>query len=436
MDKEKIKNIPELPGVYMMKDVSGAILYVGKAASLNKRVSSYFRPGLGLSRRIGLMVEKTADVTCLLTGSEAEALILEAALIKKYNPRYNVELKDDKSYPYLALTENERYPRLMIARKQGAEPRAKEKGWVFYGPYTDVKLLRKAAAIMKRIFPLRTCGRMPKKACLNYRIGQCLGPCVGAAGRKTYAEAVKEIKMFLKGDRRGLIRELSNRMRIAADNKDYETAAALRDKITALNVVPKIRDKVTPYDELEGLRHLLKIRRPLARIEAFDVSNISGKEAVGSMVSFVNGKPAKDDYRRFKIRFVSGADDYEMMREVIKRRYERVKRERLPSPDLIIIDGGKGHLNAALSVLEEIGFGGLPVIGIAKKLEHIYLKGRKEPVIFSHSSPILHLVQRLRDEAHRFAIGYHHILRRKKIKEQFKSVCGDAALISGRGRRA
>ncbi|MFH0839906.1 MAG: excinuclease ABC subunit UvrC [Candidatus Omnitrophota bacterium] len=425
MDKEKIKNIPELPGVYMMKDKSGAILYIGKAASLKKRVSSYFRDGRGLSRRIGLMVEKVADITCLVTGSEAEALILESALIKKYEPRYNIELKDDKSYPYLALTKNERYPRLIIVRKTGASHRTNEKKWIFYGPYTDVKLLRKAVAIMKRMFPLRTCNHMPKKVCLNYRIGQCLGPCVKAVSKKTYADIAKEIKMFLKGDRRGLVRELSSKMRIAADSRDYERAAVLRDRIMALKVVPKAKSGVTPYGELEELRYLLKLRRPLRRIEAFDISNISGKEAVGSMVSFIDGKPAKDDYRRFKIRFVSGADDYEMMREVVRRRYERVRKERLPAPDLVIIDGGKGHLNAALSVLRETGFGSLPVMGIAKKFEHIYLKDRREPIIFSHSSPILHLVQRLRDEAHRFAIGYHRVLRRKKIEEQFAKLDRD-----------
>ena len=190
----------------------------------------------------------------------------------------------------------------------------------------------------------------------------------------------------------------------------------------ALNVVPKKTARITPYDETEELRHLLRLRRPPRRIEAFDISNIGGKDAGGSMVTFIDGKPSKDDYRRFKIRAVSGINDYDMMSEVIRRRYERVKKERLPSPDLIIIDGGKGHLSRAVSVLRELGFGNLPVMGIAKKFEHIYLKDRQEPIIFSHSSPVLHLIQRLRDEAHRFAIGYHHVLRRKKIEDQFKRI--------------
>ncbi len=420
MDKEKIKDIPDLPGVYMMKDERGEILYIGKAASLKKRVSSYFRNGLGRSHRIGLMVDKVADISFFVTTQEAEALILESALIKKYRPRYNVELKDDKSYPYLALTESEKFPRLLIVRKKGVL--RGEKGVTLYGPYTDVKLLKKAVGIMKRMFPLRTCSRMPKKVCLNYRIGLCLGPCVEKASGRVYSDTVKELKMFLKGNKRGLIEDLSQKMRKAAERKDYERAAALRDRITALNVVPKQKARITPYDEMEELRHLLRLRRTPRRVEAFDISDIGGFDAVGSMVTFLNGKPSKSDYRKFKIRTVSGVNDYEMMREVVRRRYERVKKERLPNPDLIIIDGGKGHLSAAVSVLMELGFGGLPVIGIAKKFEHIYLKNRREPIIFSHSSPILHLIQRLRDEAHRFAIGYHHVLRRKKIEDQFKRV--------------
>ncbi len=408
MDKEKIKYIPDLPGVYMMKDKAGAVLYVGKAGSLKKRVSSYFQSGAGLSHRIRLMVRKAADISYIVTGSEAEALIAESAYIKRLKPRYNVSLKDDKSYPSLKLTVNEDFPRVMLTRD------LRDDGALYYGPYTDVRLLRKALGIMKKIFALRTCGRLPKKVCLNYHIGQCYGPCIGAVSKEAYGDIVRELKLFLEGKRDELIVELSKKMREAAEGKDYEKAAVLRDRITALSVVPRGR-RAKPYDEVTALKFILGLKRVPSKIEAFDVSDTGGTEAVGSMITFIDGRPRKDEYRKFKIRDVRGIDDYRMMKEIVRRRYERVRSEKLPCPDLIIIDGGKGHLSAAASVLEELGFGRLEVIGIAKRFEHIYLKGRKEPVIFSRHSSVLHLVQRLRDEAHRFAITYHRKLLGRRL---------------------
>ncbi len=417
MDKKELKNIPDLPGVYLMKNKKGDILYIGKAASLRKRVASYFRGETNISHRIRLMLEKIGDISFLVTGSEAEALIAESALIKKYKPHYNVALKDDKSYPYLKLTVGEEFPRLILVRKRrGLFARTATKvqdGSVYYGPYTDVKLLRKALSIMKRIFPLRNCVRIPKKVCLDYHIGQCYGPCVQAIKKYDYADIVKELKLFLSGRRKLLIDRLTKKMQKTAARKDYEKAALLRDRITALSVVPKLTRK--PYDEIVALMHLLGLRRTPRRIESYDISNISGKEAAGSMITFIDGRPSKDGYRRFKIREVRGIDDYKMMKEIIKRRYERVKQEKLSCPDLIIVDGGKGQLNAACSTLKELGFERIPAIGIAKRFEHIYLKGRKEPVIFSHRSAVLDLIQRLRDEAHRFAIRYHRKLRIKKL---------------------
>ena len=217
----------------------------------------------------------------------------------------------------------------------------------------------------------------------------------------------------MSGKRELLIDELSKKMQKAAGRRDYEKAASFRDRITALSVIPKPIGK--PYDEIIALMHLLGLRRIPRKIEAYDISDISGKEAVGSMITFVDGRSSKDDYRRFKIRDVKGIDDYKMMEEIIRRRYERVKKERLPCPDLIIVDGGKGQLNVACSTLEALGFKRIPVIGIVKRFEHIYLRKRKEPIIFSERSPVLHLIQRLRDEAHRFAIGYHRKLRSKKL---------------------
>jgi len=427
MEKEELKSIPNLPGVYLMKDEGGNILYIGKAASLKKRVSSYFKGSPHPSARTQLMVEKVADITFFVTGSEAEALIAEAAFIRRYKPRYNVALKDDKSYPYLKLTTNERYPRLIITRK------VKRDGAVYYGPYTDVKLLRKAMGLMKRIFRLRSCKRIPKKVCLNYRLGQCCAPCIGAIDESGYGDIVREVRLFLEGRRDRLIEDLSKRMGELAKRREFEKAAVLRDRIAALSVVPRpigdarTRDisgaggknrrisEIAAYDELIAFMHLLSLRRVPHRIEAFDISNICGDMAVGSMITFIDGKPSKDDYRRFKIKGVTGIDDYRMMQEIIRRRYERVKKERLPSPDLIIIDGGKGQLNAALKALDGLGFGRIPVVGIAKRFERIYLKHRKEPILFSHRSPVLHLIQRLRDEAHRFAVTYHRMLRGKRL---------------------
>jgi excinuclease ABC subunit C len=430
MDKERLKNIPNLPGVYLMKDKKGTVLYIGKAASLRKRTPSYFRRDANLPPRTRLMVEKIADISFFVTGSEAEALITESALIKRYKPRYNVALKDDKSYPLLKLTVKEDFPRLILTRKR------RNDGSIYYGPYTDVKLLRRALAIMKKIFPLRTCRRIPKKVCLNYRIRQCLAPCIEAIDKSEYSDIVKELKLFLSGKRKKLIDEISKKMHDASEKRDFESAAILRDRIRALSVVPStikapapVERKVNPYDEIVALKYLLGFRRVPRRIEAFDISNISGREAVGSMVTFVDGRPSKDDYRRFKIRGVKGIDDYKMMKEIVRRRYERVKAEKLFSPDLIIIDGGKGQLNAASSTLEGLGFKRIPVIGIAKRFEHIYLKKRKEPVIFSKNSATLHLIQRLRDEAHRFAISYHRVLRGKKLK---KSILDD---IEGIGEK-
>jgi len=446
MDKEILKNMPDLPGVYIMKGEKGEILYVGKAASLKKRVLSYFKRDSNLSPRTNLMVQKIKDISFFVTGSEAEALITESALIKEYKPRYNMALKDDKSYPYLKLTEDEEFPRLIITRKEKGHSGGTADRTAYYGPYTDVKLLRKALGIMKRIFPLRTCRRMPKKPCLNYHIGQCYAPCIRVIDRAAYSDIVKELKLFLDGKREMLIDELSKKMHRAAAKRDYERAAIFRDRIMALSVVPRtVRGaryskaasqkkapfikSAKPYDEIIALKYLLGFKRVPSKIEAFDISNISGKEAVGSMITFIDGRPSKDDYRRFKIRGVKGIDDCKMMKEIIRRRYERVKSEKLATPDLIIIDGGKGQLNVASSTLEDLGFERIPIIGIAKRFEHIYIKGRKEPIVFLQYSPVLHLIKRLRDEAHRFAIAYHHILRSKKL---IKSVLDD---IEGVGEK-
>jgi len=408
--QEKIKSFPEAPGVYLMKGKKGEILYVGKAASLRKRVLSYFQASRPHPPRIALLLEQVAEIDTLVTRSEAEALFDEASLIKSHKPKYNVALRDDKTYPWVKLT-HEEFPRIFITHRKVDD------GSLYFGPYTDAALLRSALASMRRNFPLRNCRKFPKKPCLDYYIGQCPAPCVGTIDRKAYGKIVEEAKLFLEGKRHELLQVLSKKMQALSQERQYEEAAKVRDEIEALSGVSLRNQRPGWLEQLEELKKVLHLDLLPRRIEAFDISDIFGTSACGSMVSFVEGMPDKDGYRRFRIKEVKGINDYQMMREVIRRRYHRVKRENHPAPDLVLIDGGRGHLSAASGVLRELGFEKLPVIGIAKREEWIYQMGRSEPIILSRTSKALHFVQRIRDEAHRFAIGYHHILRERSQEE-------------------
>ncbi len=406
--KETIKKLPDSPGVYLMKDKRGKILYVGKARSLKKRVSSYFtkaRP----SGRTALLIFRVKGIDYIQTGSEAEALIYEAGLIKSIKPKFNVELKDDKSYPYLKLTLNEDYPRLFISRKKIDD------GARYYGPYTNVKLLRSALSFMQTVFPLRRCKRLGKKLCMNYHLSKCLGPCVGKSGKKRYRRTVNELILFLEGRRQKLLGELSKRMEGASKKLNFEEAVRIRNRIKALSTVVAKRRVPSPMDQIDELKFLLNLRRRPKRIEAFDISNIHGKEAGGSMVSFYDGKPDKNNYRRFRIKTVQKIDDYKMIREIVHRRYKRLLDEKMALPDLIIIDGGRGHLTSALKELKGLKIAHIPAIGIAKEFEHIYTPNRELPIILPKDSSVLQLIKRIRDEAHRFARAYHVKLRRKKV---------------------
>ena len=421
--KEKVRSLPLTPGVYIMKDSSGGVLYVGKAGVLRKRVSSYFYPNRRSNERIDQMVRLISDIEYISTSTEAEALIYENSLIKQLSPKYNIALRDDKSYPMLKLTVNEKFPRLFITRRKSDD------GALYYGPYANAKLLREAVIILRQIFPLRTCGKLPKSVCLNYHIKQCSGPCAGKITDSDYGQIVSELKLFLEGRRTELLKALTSKMTAASRAEDFERAAELRGRLEALGTIREDSVSYKPAGEIDELRKMLGIGRPLERIEAFDVSNIMGQEAVGSMVYFFKGKPDKNEYRKFKISTVSGIDDYAMMRDIVKRRYLRLKDEKKDMPDLILIDGGKGHLAAAMEELEKLDLSGIPVIGIAKparlmrqqrsggEFEHIYVKGKKDPIVLPKESKVLHLLERIRDEAHRFAISYHKKLRSKKLKE-------------------
>lgn len=418
--KERIEKSPNSAGVYLLKDKDGAVIYIGKASSIKKRLKNHFKKDAAGRQRA--LIEASCDADYILTPDESTALLLEAALIKRYRPRYNVALRDDKSYPRLKLTLNEEYPRLFITRK------LKPDRAVYFGPYTSAKLLRKALMFMRRAFPLRTCRAIPEKSCLNFHLGQCLAPCIDEGKKQGYLKVVEELRLFLDGEQEQLISSLSRQMENASQNKDYEKAAALRDRIKALSSVagqPRKTPAVSiesfekkpclgPSLQIEQLATVLNLAKPPSVIEAFDVSNISGKEATGSMIYFKDGKPDQAQYRKFKIRTVRVIDDYSMLQEIISRRYRRLLDEKSAFPELIIVDGGKGHLAAAKNQLNKMGLWKIPVVSIAKNPDRIYASKDKEPITLGKYEGALFLVQRIRDEAHRFAIDYHRLLRRKQ----------------------
>jgi excinuclease ABC subunit C len=543
-------DLPNKPGVYIMKDSEDRILYVGKAKSLKKRVKSYFKDEIDYPKTRAMM-KQFHSLEYLVTDTEKEALILESNLIKKHLPRYNIRLKDDKRYPYIKIT-NEDYPRILITR------RVFDDGSYYYGPFTDVKALRKMLKFLKSIFKIRECKKMDGP-CLNYQIQLCEAPCKGKISKNDYQKLVHRANLFFEGKYAEIIAIMKDMMVEASKNQEYEKAGVIRDQINSVKeivekqkmefnrnleqdviacsldeeiasvVVFSVRDgkimgkddflmsgaentspekilsaflkqyytgpRTVPAeiilqnhvededlivqwlsDKLEGkitinvpkegmeyrlvrmvaknadiIRHhqkqvkgaLVDLKKYLGipklprHIEAFDISNISGKMAVGSLVVFEDGVPQKKNYRRYKIK-TPGPDDYAMMREVLERRYKklaeqenyktRVEQEnyknlaeeksgsRSEGPDLIVVDGGKGQLNVALDVLKTFGITDIPVIGLAKEFEHVFIPGVSSPIILPSKSEALHLLQRIRDEAHRFALSYHKKLRSKDLE--------------------
>jgi len=403
--KEKIKKMPDTPGAYLMKDACGKVIYVGKAKSLRKRLLSYF--GRDLATKTMIQMRSVCDIEIQLCPTEGLALLLEAALIHKYKPKYNISLRDDKSFPLIKIT-NEDFPAIYVTRKKEPD------GARYLGPYTSANLLREALKIIRRSFPYRSCKDLPKKACIYYRLNLSPAPCIGKITKKDYSDTVKKIRMILEGKTEALIKKLTAQMQLLASKKKYEEAAVVRDQIAALSALSAVRPGFSSRDEMEDLKNLLQLSRLPERIECFDIANICGKEATGSMVSFWKANPDKDNYRRFRIKTVSVVDDYAMMSEVINRRYGRVVESKLPKPDLILIDGGKGHLMTAAKVLFNLGLI-IPLASIAKEEENIYVLGRKNPIQLESDTPALNLIRRIRDEAHRFAQKYHHLLHRKRI---------------------
>ncbi|MCM8801057.1 MAG: excinuclease ABC subunit UvrC [Candidatus Omnitrophica bacterium] len=404
--KNIIKKLPDTAGVYIFKDEQGRIIYIGKAKSLRKRVQAYFSHFL--STKTQAMVAKIAEIEYRIAGSESQAQLLEASLIKQHLPIYNISLKDDKSFPLIRITDEE-FPAINICRRKKI---SQQDTSLYLGPYTNAKLLRQALRSIRKIFGFRSCRRLPKKICLYGRINLCPAPCIGKISIEDYQEIIQEIKMFLTSQNEKLIEHLNSKMQLLAKEKRFEEAARIRDQIYALSVI--FKSQKTYHDELEDLKNLLGLKKIPERIEAFDVSNLFGKEACGSMVSFYKGVPDKANYRRFRIKTVEKIDDYKMLAEILFRRYSRVIRENLFLPDLILIDGGRSHLLTAQRQLLNLGLK-IPLAGIAKDKENIYIPDKAKPIRLDLSTPALNLIRRIRDEAHRFAISYHRLLRKKSL---------------------
>ncbi len=546
---EKVRRLPSAPGVYLMRDSGGTIIYVGKAVNLKNRVRSYFNTRQEQTFKIKHLVPRINDIDYFITASEEEALILELNLIKRHKPYYNVRLKDDKTFPYLKIALDEDYPRVQITRRL-EEDKAR-----YFGPFSSAYSIRQTLKVIKEIFPFRSCSKdLSKKLprpCLEYDIHKCSGPCINAISKEEYAEVINQLILFLEGKQEKVVVQLENNMKQAVSKLEYEKAALLRDQIRAIkeiinwqklatavkgeqDVIAFAEDRDTAYAQvffirggriigregftlqgtqsenpqqvmtdfvkqfysssayvpslillqhpitdkavieswlgrkkgsavriqtplkgdkkqlvdtvavnarrgleelkikqisapstlntaMEELQKVLELPHPPLRIEGYDISNIQGKDAVGSMVVFEKGRPKTAHYRRFKIKTLQQPNDFAMMQEVIKRRFGRYKNSSQEAadtwkimPDLMLIDGGKGQLSSVMEILRQTGIDSLHVIGLAKENEEIFTPGSSKPVILPQSSPALQLLQRVRDEAHRFAVSYHHNLHKKK----------------------
>ena len=537
--EEKIDQVPERPGVYLYKDAKAQVIYIGKAASLRSRVRSYFQESRARDPKTDALVGQIRDVDYIVTGNELEALILESNLVKKHRPRYNIILRDDKHYPFLRLTANEDFPRLVVAR------RVQKDGAAYFGPFYPATAMRRTLRLVRQLFPLRTCrikidGTLPRP-CLQYYIHRCNAPCTGWETREGYAKTVGEVQRFLEGRSDDLAMELTREMEAAAGDLKFERAAGLRDQIQALNTVrehqkiisteeadqdivgvvrqgadacvqlffvrkgrlmgresfffdrvsgrssgeilsafvrqfyardvtaaPEIllseeppeasltaewlgrrrggrvelhapqrgkkRELVAMAEEnaalalqthllargnrlqvvLDELERALNLPGPPHRVEGFDISTIQGSETVASMVVWQDGEMKKDDYKRYRIRTVTGTDDFAAMREVLTRRYGRALEGEGLFPDLILLDGGRGQLSAGMKALEDLGLDYLPIASLAKRAEEVYTPEHLQPLVLDMGSPALQALQKIRDEAHRFAITYHKKLRQRR----------------------
>jgi excinuclease ABC subunit C len=434
--------LPDSPGVYLMKDASGAVVYVGKALRLPDRVSSYFVPSadLGFAKQPLLdVVESIEIITC---ETEWEALLTENRLIKDVRPRFNVRLVDDKTFPYLVVTMREDFPRVFVTRDPaGAESEdAREllKGARIFGPFTNAGALREAVQVLQRVFKFRTCKldiiasdekNRHFRPCLLYAIGQCTAPCADKITPEAYAGDVERFTRFLNTKQSVMLRELAKEMELASSAMRYEQAAMLRDQIRAIERLSERATKgegwqpesesiiLDPEKCLQSLQKTLGLDEPIRCVEGLDIAHLGGDETVGSKVCFIDGKPFKPEYRRYRVQTVQN-DDYSAIREVVMRRYREAGAGQELYPDVILIDGGLGQLHAGLEAFQTLDVKPAMVISLAKKEELVYVQERSEPIRLGRENPGLRLLQAVRDEAHRFAQHYHHVLRRKKTLEE------------------
>jgi excinuclease ABC subunit C len=428
--RKKLAQLPHKPGVYLMKDRFGTVIYVGKARDLRKRVSSYFHPSrrMGWDLKLNALIEAIHDLDTYPVRTEPEALLLEGKLIKEYQPRYNISFRDDKRFLLVKVNLNDPIPRFVLTRLR------QEDGARYFGPFVHSSSARHTLTLARRKFNLRGCrpftpGPEDYKHCLYAHLKYCTAPCIGNIPLDEYRRQVAAACDFLDGQTGEMERELDGLMKKAAAAEEFEKAAQYRDALDDLRLTTQKTRKFSrlphalpialdPERDLAELGRVLSLPSAPARMEGFDISNISGTFAVASMVSFRDGKPDRSHYRRFRIKTVTGQDDFACMAETVRRRYSRLVREAPDAlPDLIVIDGGKGQLNAALAELAQLGLRQIPVIGLAKEFEEIHRPGQPEPMRLGQDSGALKLLQRVRDESHRFANTYNAQLRLKKISE-------------------
>ncbi len=431
--QSKLKTLPAEPGVYFHRDAKGKIIYIGKAAVLKNRVMSYFQ-NKHRDPKTRLLVADIADTEWITVGSEVEALFLESEFIKRYKPKYNIDLKDDKNFIYIKIS-NDEFPVFTYVRRPMDDKSS------YFGPFTSSDAVRRAMRMLRKVFPYVTHANWPNRGCLQYHLGLCPGPEEGAITAVEYRKSIRRLQMYLHGEQTKLMTSIQTDMLRAAKKKDYEAAARLRDQLTDLKSFSKqmIFGDTEAFDlsrdqALMGLAERLGLPSAPRRIEAYDISHLGGVDNVASMVVFTDGVPNRDDYRRFKMN-LTGNDDYAHMREVIARRFSPKHATEWPKPDLLLIDGGQPQLSAALGILDGLGLN-IPAIGLAKREEEIIRRtfkdagesaqasekggranaklDRYESILLPHTSHVLQLLQRVRDEAHRFAITYQTILRGKR----------------------
>jgi len=423
---EKVRSFPQTPGVYLMKDAAGRVIYVGKAKNLRSRAGSYFLKAATEEKRTARFVGEIRDIDYLEADSEVDALLIEARLIKDILPKYNQDLRDDKSFPYLEIHTREEFPRVGFTR----EP--KDRGTKLYGPFLSPRGLRGAIQVLQKVFKYRTCSLDISESqerwqwfrpCLLHSIQQCSAPCNFRISKDEYRKDIRRLQKFLEGKRKPLIKEMRQEMEAAAAERRFEEAARLRDELLALESLKDrgelethVQPEVFPIDPkkgLAGLQKVLHLPTQPRTIEGVDIAHLGGTETVASIVQFIDGLPFKPGYRRMKIRSVEGADDVRSIREAVTRRFQGRDEQSDPLPDILLIDGGKGQLNAAMSALSMVEARPPTVLSLAKREETIFIAGVDEPLQLSRRAYALRLLQYVRDEAHRFAQHYHHILRRK-----------------------